>query len=189
MRFEYDLTRKQRFYLTFFELLPNLELIQEIWDLYRQDEYQDTLTYYESVSPFREHICGDSSVFGKICGIDPDMFDLYISPRQRYLSSIKIIGHPYFLCKVDKDKSYYDDSVHYFHRLMNTSQIKLTKIQKTRLLNRVVLYLLPEVMGFDSVIDDIMRYIFGMYKMYRDTKILNSHPIAIDRHSVLLKFE
>ena len=108
MAYEYELTNKKRFYLYLNTHLPNLDIIERLYKQWRKDEYQEILDYHESVSPFRPHPCGDSSVFGKICGIDPDMFDLYISPRQRYLSAVTIIGHPYFLCKVDKDKSYYD---------------------------------------------------------------------------------
>ena len=128
--YERSLTRKQRFFIIFFELLPNIELIHELWELYRKEEDRTTLAYHESVSPFRPHPCGDGCIINKIVGIDFDMLMMYMKPRKCWLAGLKMVGHPSFICKFTRKKEDIENCEHYFDALLREEQVKLLPLQK-----------------------------------------------------------
>ena len=70
--FECELTERQRFYLYISGILPNLELIQELWKRYKADQDIERLHYHNTISPFRPHPAGDSSLIQSVVGVDHD---------------------------------------------------------------------------------------------------------------------
>jgi len=190
MPFEYDLTTKQKFYLYLSIILPDLDIIQRLWVTYRRHEDNINLQFYQTISPFRPHPCGDASILEKIAGIDPDMYSIYMYPREHYLASIRMIGHSDFICQIKRKKAEIEDNVNYFDAILNEERgMKLPPLHKLRILDRVIMYLLTDAQGFEGEIDHIMQYLIAFYHMYRDTKILHAYPLAIDREGVLLRFE
>ena len=187
--FELELTRKQRFFLYLSVVLPDLDLVQRLWVAYKEYNHYVTLQFYENISPFRPHPCADGCIFGKVAGIDPDMLMMYIQPRKKFLASVKMIGHPYFICQIKRTKAELEDNVNYFDALMNEEQVKLSKLNKVRVLNRVIMYLSPEEQGFDDILVDLMHYLIAFFNMYKETKVLQAYPLAIDKHGILLRFE
>ena len=184
--FEFGLTEKQQFFLYLYQVCPNLELISEIWEHYRESDNKERRRFHVNISPYREHPCGDSSLFKRVGGfIDPDMFELYYLPRKKYLMSIKIIGKPYFLCQFTQEKTKLEESINYFEVLLNQEQIKLRPLQKTKMLEKVIDNLLET--GTD--IEGTIIYLYSFMLMYQAVKVLHTHPIGIDINGELCRFE
>jgi len=186
--FEEALTDKRQFYLYFSIVLPNIDLIHAIWHTYKKDIDEDILKFHQSISPFQAHPCGADSLFHPIGGfIDADIFDLYYEPRENYLQSIVIVGHPYFLCQFYRSKQEIEGSSGYFERLVNEEQIKLLHLKKVKVLEKAINRLLCSDSGL--IMDQVIRYLYTIYSMYNETKILSATPIAIDRDGKLCRFE
>tara|TARA_B100000287_G_C20346067_1_gene667801 strand:+ start:103 stop:669 length:567 start_codon:yes stop_codon:yes gene_type:complete len=185
--FEYELTEKQKFFLYLYQLLPNIELIRSIWKRYKLDLDKNILDYYNKISPFRDHPCGSDSILPKICGIDNDMFVIYISNRLPLLQTIKIVGHPLLICQLDVYKDELEKCRDYFDRILNSHQIKLSKLTRVRILNKIIRILENDTSMVDF--QCLINYIYTIYKMYSDMKILKAYPIAIDKDGKLLRFE
>ena len=186
--FEFGLTEKQRFFLYLYQLCPNIELIYQIWNQYKESAYKESKQFHINISPFREHPCGDSSVFTRVGGfIDPEMFDLYYLPRNNYLLSIEIIGKPYFICQFTQDKHTLEESFYYFEVLLNQEQLILRPLQKANILEKVIDKLVDEL--GDHYMDEIILYLYSFMKMYQEAKMLHIHPIGIDIHGELCRFE
>ena len=185
--FKYELTEKQKFFLYLYQKLPNIELIQAIWKQYKLDSDKSTLDYYNKISPFRDHPCGSDSIFPKVCGIDNDMFILYLTSKLPLLQTIKIVGHPLLICQLDVYKDELEKCRDYFDRILNSHQIKLSKLTRVRILNKII-----KILEDDTTVVDfqcLINYVYTIYKMYSDMKILKAYPIAIDKEGKLLRFE
>jgi hypothetical protein len=115
------------------------------------------------------------------------MFLDYYHVRESYLSSIKIVGHPDFICRIQKTKQDIESRENYFTSLINEPQIKLKVTEKINILHRVIEYLSQTKYKLNQ--DQIMRYITSIYNMYNNYKILFAYPIAIDRNGELCRFE
>ena len=185
--FEYELTEKQKFFLYLYQQLPNIEIIQDIWKRYKLDSDNSTLDYYNKISPFRDHPCGSDSILPKICGIDNDMFILYLTSKLPLLQTIKIVGHPLLICQLDVYKDELEKCRDYFDRILNSHQIKLSKLTRVRILNKIIRILENDTSMVDF--QCLINYIYTIYKMYSDMKILKAYPIAIDKEGKLLRFE
>ena len=186
--YEYGLNQKQAFYLYLYRLCPSLDILHILWDMYNKSNSQETLEYHQQISPFKSHPLGMDSLFHPVAGfIDPDVFLTYYTPRECYLLSIKMIGHPYFFCQLNKTYAELNQSSNYYQTLINEPQIKLRPLQKTRSLNRALQYLLDGYPLFTK--EQIMRYINSIYNMYSNNRILYAYPIAIDREGTLCRFE
>ncbi len=186
--FEYELTTKQKFYLYLYQRLPHVELIHELWNVYKIDRDKTILKYYEEISPFQSHPCGNDCLFHPVAGfIDPDIFMDYYNLRVNYLNCIQMIGHPYFFCQFKKSKEELESSKQYFTTIINEPQIKLSSIKKKRILDKAILYLYDQ--RYELTIDQIIRYLYSLYSMYKDIKVLYSYPIAIDVSDELCRFE
>ena len=163
-------------------------MIHIIWNLYVKGRDEDIVRYHQSISPFKPHPCGNDCIFHPIAGfIDPDMFLDYYAPREGYLISLEMIGHPLFICQFTRKKEDLEKSVNYFDTLINESQIKLSKIKKVKVLEKVIQYLSHRNYQLD--IEQIMRYLLSFYNMYKDVKILHAYPLAIDSENKLCRFE
>lgn len=185
--FEYELTEKQTFFLYLYQSLPNIEIIQEIWRQYKHDSDKKTLHFYNMISPLRDHPCGNDCLLPKICGIDNDIFIMYLTGRLPLLQSIKIAGHPLLICKLDVHKAELEKCRDYFDKILNLPQIKLSKLTRVKILNRII-----KILENDSIMVDfncLINYVYTIYKMYSDMKILKAYPIAIDKEGKLLRFE
>ena len=190
--FEQDLSEKQKFFLYLSIVLPNIELIRVIWELYRKEIDETILRYYNQVSPFQAHPCGNDNLFNALFHpirgfIDAEVFDLYYEPRENYLRGIVMIGHPWFLCKLCRTKEKIEESGAYFERLMNEEQLKLMPLRKVKVLELAINKLLYSECGL--TIDSVMKYLYTIYSMYNEIKILSATPIAIDIHGELCRFE
>jgi len=185
--FERELTQKGEFYL-YLSMCTTIDVIHMLWTMYVKDRNKDTLDYHTHISPFKAHACGNDSIFHAIGGfIDPDMFLDYYHPRENHLHCIKMIGHPYFICKFNRTKERIEESVHYFDTLINEPQIKLSKLQKRDVLETVIQHLADTKHNLTD--DQILRYLFSLYNMYMNMKILHSYPIAIDCKGNICRFE
>ena len=190
--FEQDLSEKQRFFLYLGIVLPNIELIRIIWEIYRKEIDETILKYYNQISPFQSHPCGNDNLFNALFHpiggfIDAEVFDLYYEPRENYLQSIVMVGHPYFLCQFHRSKDEIESEGSYFERMINEPQIKLMPLKKVKVLELSVNRLLCSDCGL--LIDPVIRYLYTIYSMYNENKILSATPIAIDIHGELCRFE
>ena len=163
-------------------------MIHIIWNLYVKGRDKDIVRYHQSISPFKQHPCGNDCIFHPVAGfIDPDMFLDYYVPREAYLISLEMIGHPLFICQFTRKKEDLEKSVNYFDTLINEPQIKLSKIKKVKVLEKVIHYLSHKNYQLD--IEQIMRYLLSFHNMYKDVKILHAYPLAIDCDGSLCRFE
>jgi len=186
--FEKELTTKQTFYILLYQLCPLIHIVDIFWNSYINHRDKDILDYYIRISPFRPHPCGSDSIFHKIAGfIDHDMFLYYYQSRETYLCCIKIIGNSDYICKFLRPKYYLEDCHNYFDLLLNEGRIKLLPLQKTKVLERVIIYL--STVKYNLTIEQVIRYIYSCYKMYKNIKILHAYPIAIDSNNELCRFE
>jgi len=185
--FNYELTEKQKFYLYLYSVCPAIVILDILWKHYITDRDISNRNYHIKISPFKPQPCGYNLLKCSSGYIDPDMFIDYYQPREHYLTSIKIIGHPYFLCKVNKTKEELEQSVHYFTALINEPQIKVTISQKIKILSMAIQYLSER--RYQLKQDQIMRYIFSCFTMYNNHRILFAYPIAIDSNGILCRFE
>ena len=190
--FEQDLSEKQRFFLYLGIVLPNIELIRIIWEIYRKEIDETILKYYNQISPFQAHPCGNDNLFNALFHpiggfIDAEIFDLYYEPRENYLRSIIMIGHPYFLCQFHRGKDEIERSGAYFERLINEAQIKLTPLRKVKVLELAINKLLCS--DCELLLCPVIKYLYTIYSMYNENKILSATPIAIDRNGKLCRFE
>ncbi len=169
-------------------MCPAIEILHLLWKDYILYRDRDIRVFHIQNSPFKPHPCGYDSMFKSVCGyIDPDMFLDYYHVRESYLSSIKIVGHPYFICRIQKTKEELESSVHYFTSLINEPQIKLKLSEKIKVLHRVIGYLSQTKYKLNQ--DQIMRYIISIFNMYNNYRILFAYPIAIDINNELCRFE
>ena len=186
--FETELTEKQRFYLYLFSVCPSVEMIHILWKLYKNDIDNEVFNYYKEISPFMPHPCGNDCLFHPVAGfIDPDIFMEYYVPRENYLSCISMIGHPDFICQYSRKKEELEQSIHYFDALINEEKLKLTKLNKVKVLESVITYLSET--KYSLTIDQIMRYLQSFYNMYKDMKILRGHSLGVDSDFELCRFE
>ena len=194
--FDQELSEKQRFFLYLSIVLPNIELIHAIWDTYKKGIDEDILSYHTSISPFQPHPNGNDNFFNALFHpiggfIDAEIFDLYYEPRENYLQSIVMVGHPYFLCQFHRSKQEIEGSPYthcnYFDRLVNEEQIKLLPLKKVKVLEKAINRLLCSDCGL--TMDPVIRYLYTIYSMYNEKKILSATPIAIDRRGKLCRFE
>ena len=194
--FDQELSEKQRFFLYLSTVLPNIDIIHAIWHTYKKGIDEDILRYHNQISPFQAHPSGNDNLFNAlfhpIAGfIDAEIFELYYEPRENYLQSIVIVGHPYFLCQFYRSKQEIEDSDcttgSYFDRLVNEEQIKLLPLKKVKVLEKAIDRLLCSDCGL--TMDPVIRYLYTIYSMYNEKKILSATPIAIDRRGKLCRFE
>jgi len=186
--FETKLTNKQKFYLYLYIMCPSIEILDILWDEYMGHALIETRKYHIQISPFKPHPCGYDSIFKPACGyIDPDMFLDYYQPRESYLSSIKLIRHPYFICKFNCTKDSLENNYNYFTNLINEPQYKVTKLQKVKILEKAIHYLQSD--RYPLNLDQVMRYIMSCYNMYCNNRVLYAYPIAIDTNGELCRFE
>lgn len=163
-------------------------MIHLLWAHYVKDRNTSILNYHLSISPFRPHPCGNDCIFHPVAGfIDPDMFLDYYVPRESYLISLEMIGHPWFICQFTRKKKDLERSIHYFDTLINESQIKLNIVKKVKVLEKVIQHL--SCKEYQLNIEQIMRYLLSLYNMYRDVKVLHGYPLAIDSEDKLCRFE
>ena len=189
--FEKELTEKQKFYLYLSSLCPSIEIIHKLWELYKLDIDKEILDYHVSITPFKPHPCGNDCIFHPVAGfIDPDIFLNYYSPRENYLTSLQMIGHPDFICQYSRTKAVLEKCDNYFDILINEEKIKLTKLNKVRVLEMVINYLSNiKYSRLTLRIDQIMRYLQSFFNMYKDMKILRAHSLAVDSEFQLCQFE
>ena len=187
--FEYGLTRKQTFFLYLSAVLPDIDLVHELWKLYRQDEDKSILEYHESISPFRPHPAGDTCLINRIAGIDHDMLLMYMHPRKCWLAALRMVGHPDFICGFKRKKEDISNCVNYFDTLLREEQEKLLPLEKVHILNRVIMYLMPEEQGFHSHVTEIMVYLRAFFNQYKNVRISHGYPLAVDSEGVLMRFE
>ena len=186
--FEYELSEKQKFYLTLYQLCPSIDILHILWKQYCNNNYKIIIEYYTEISPFKEHPCGNDSIFVPVAGlVDPDMFLAYYKPRENYLRSIKMFGHPWFICQFYRNKEIIETSINYFDSLINEPQKKLINLSKVSVLNKVIVYL--NNARYSLTIDQIIRYLFNLYCMYKDNRVLHAYPLAIDCNGNLCRFE
>jgi len=182
--FEIYLTEKQKFYLYLFMVCPSLDIIHLLWNTYVKNRDDEIKAFHDKVST---HPCGNDSLFYNIVGsIDPDIFMEYYIPREPFLLSIKLIGHPDFLCKFGKSKSELESSIYYFDRVLNEPQIKLKAMDKKNVLDLVINKLLYDVHLYPQ---NIISYLTTIFNTYKNIKILHAYPIAIDIDGQLCRFE
>ena len=163
-------------------------MIHIIWKLYVKDRDKDILIYHQSISPFKQHPCGNDSIFHPIGGfIDAEIFDLYYEPREKYLRGIMMVGHPWFLCQFHRSKEEIERTGAYFNRLINEEQLRLMPLKKVKVLELAINRLLYS--ECDLTIESVMKYLYTIYSMYNENKILSATPIAIDIHGELCRFE
>ena len=185
--FEFSLSEKSRFYLYLYTVCPSIDIIHTLWKGYIKDRDIDILKYHEKISPFQPHPCGNDSLFRNIGFVDPDIFMTYYVPRENYLQSIKMIGHPYFLCQFKRPKQELETSIYYFDTLINEQQIKLKTMKKKDVLELAIQKLLCE--EYKLTLNNVMIYLLSFFNMYRDTKVLHGYPIGIDCEGTLCRFE
>ncbi len=183
--FEKDLTEKQKFYLYLFEKCPIPYIIDDLWKQYTIDKHKKTLSYYQSISPYRGHPCGNDSISLPIGGfIDPDMFYEYYIPRQNYLLSIKFIGDPWFICQFYRTKEVLESYSNYYDVLINEQAKKISRSKKKRVLDKVI-----DKLSYDLDINQIYEYLLCHYNTYKNKSILHGYPLAVDCDGELCKFE
>ena len=172
-------------------MCPSIEVIHKLWELYKLDIDKEILDYHVSITPFKPHPCGNDCIFHPVAGfIDPDIFLNYYSPRENYLTSLQMIGHPDFICQYSRTKAVLEQSENYFDILINEEKIKLTKLNKVRVLEMVINYLSNiKYSRLTLRIDQIMRYLQSFFNMYKDMKILRAHSLAVDSEFQLCQFE
>ena len=189
--YDTELSTKQQFYLYLYQVCPSIDIIDILWKNMIELNDACTLEYYKSVSPFKPHPNGTDSIFKAHCGfIDSDVFLQYYQERENYLNAIKIVGHPDFICKFTRPKEELERNTDYLTTLINEQQLKLTKLQRVKVLENIIMYLLR--INFNICrrdIDQIMRYITNRYKMYISLRGLYAYPIGIDSNNELCKFE
>lgn len=186
--FETELTEKQRFYVYLYSVCPSIDLIHKLWELYKVDIDDEILNYHKEISPFKSHPCGNDCLFHPVAGfIDPDIFMEYYVPRENYLSCISMVGHSDFICQYPRKKEELEQYVNYFDALINEEKLKLTKLNKVKVLESVITYLSKT--KYSLTIDQIMRYLQSFYNMYKDMKILNAHSLGVDSEFQLCRFE
>jgi len=125
----------------------------------------------------------------RIGGVDYDMMMYYLQPRRVYLECIRMIGHPYFICKFTRKKHIIESCHNYYDALLNEQQVKLLPLKKTHILNRVITFLSAEEYGLDDMICEIILYLSGLYNQYKQTKVLHAYPLSVDANNILMKFE
>ena len=113
----------------------------------------------------------------------------YMKPRKCWLSGLKMVGHVDFICQFTRKKEDIENCEHYFDALLREEQVKLLPLEKVSILNRVIMYLLPEEQGFDSHITDIMVYLIAFFNQYRNRSLLHTYPLAVDSLGVMMRFE
>lgn len=189
--FETELTQKQKFYLYLFNVCPSIEIIHILWNLYKTDIDKTILDYHVSITPFKPHPCGNDCIFHPIGGfIDPDIFLDYYTPRENYLTSLQMIGHSDFICQYTRKKEVLEQSNNYFDALINEEKLKLTKLNKVKVLEMVIKYLSEtKYSRLTLTIDQIMRYLQSFFNMYKDMKILKAHSLGVDSEFQLCRFE
>lgn len=186
--FEYELTQKQEFFLIFHQLGLALDIIKSLWSVYRYQIDQDSLKYHIDNCPYKNHPAGNDSLFKSVGGfIDPDIFLDYYIPRESYLLSIKMIGHSWFFSQIDCEKDEIENRSNYFTHLINQPLIKLRKLHRARILEKVIQHLRQYY--YHLSMDHIMRYIWSLYTMYKNNRVLCAYPICIDNNNELLRFE
>lgn len=186
--YENELKPKQKFYLYLYEVCPSIEIIDILWKLYIQLNDEEVLKFYQSISPFQPHPSGNDCIFKTVCGyIDSDIFVQYYKERENILKSIKIVGDPYFLCKYSRTKDEMEDTPNYFANLINEPQIKLSRLNRCKVFEKVILYLL--ITHHMMNIDQVIAYIATRRLMYNNMKVLFAYPIGIDCNNVLCQFE
>lgn len=186
--YEYELRTKQKFYLYLYEVCPSIEIIDILWNLYIQLNNEAVLKFYQSISPFQPHPCGNDCIFKTVCGyIDSDVFVQYYKERENILKSIKIVGDPYFLCKYTRARDEMENTPNYFANLINESQIKLSKLNRCKVFEQVILYLFTT--HYHMNIDQVIAYLSTRQIMYNNMKVLFAYPIGIDCNDELCQFE
>jgi len=186
--YEYELRTKQKFYLYLYEVCPSIEIIDILWKLYIQLNDEEVLKFYQSISPFQPHPSGNDCIFKTVCGyIDSDVFVQYYKERENILKSIKIVGDPYFLCKYSRTKDELEDTLNYFANLINEPQIKLSRLNRCKVFEQVILYLLTSHHMMN--IDQVIAYLSTRQIMYNNMKVLFAYPIGIDCNNELCQFE
>ena len=101
-----------------------------------------------------------------------------------------MIGHPDFICQYSRTKAVLEKCDNYFDILINEEKIKLTKLNKVRVLEMVINYLSNiKYSRLTLRIDQIMRYLQSFFNMYKDMKILRAHSLAVDSEFQLCQFE
>jgi len=186
--FEKGLSEKGKFYLYLSIVCPYLDIIHILWKQYKYDLNEEAIRFYQSISPFQDHPCGNDCILHPVGGfIDPDIFLEYYNPRQSYLISIEMIGHPDFICQYKQTKALLEQSHHYFDTLLNEPKQKIIKLKKVKVLEMVINYL-SETRNNLSI-DQIMQYLLSFFNMYKDMKILHAHSLAVDSNFQLCRFE
>ena len=184
--FEKELSQKQSFYLFLYQLCPSIDILHKLWKLYKEYSDKEIVEFHKTISPYKQHPCGNDSMFRTVGGfIDPDIFLDYYFPREKFLLGIKIIGHPLFICQFTRTKEQIEDCINYDQVIINETQKKLTPCKKVNVLNRCIDHLIIHRMD----VNQIMRYLYSHYKMYKENRILISYPIGIDINDKLCRFE
>lgn len=112
---------------------------------------------------------------------------MYLTNKLPLLQTIKIVGHPLLICQLDVHKADLEKCRDYFDRVLNSPQIKLSKLTRVKILNKII-----KLLENDTIMVDhqcLINYVYTIYKMYSDMKILKAYPIAIDKEGKLLRFE
>ena len=197
--YEQSLSEKQRFFLYLSIVLPNIDIIHALWDTYKKGIDEDILRYHNQISPFQVHPSGTDNLFNALFHpiggfIDAEIFDLYYEPRENYLQSIVMVGHPYFLCQFYRRTQEIEDAgctpCNYFDRLVNEEQIKLLPLKKVKVLEKAIDRLLCcNSRSRGLTLDPVISYLYTIYSMYNEVKILSATPIAIDSEGKLCRFE
>ena len=186
--YEYELMPKQKFYLYLYEVCPSIEIIDILWKLYIQLNDEEILKFYQSISPFQPHPSGNDCIFKTVCGyIDSDIFVQYYKERENILKSIKIVGDPYFLCKYTRARDEMENTPNYYANLINEPQIKLSRLNRCKVFEQVILYLFT-IHGHMNI-DQVIAYIATRQLMYSNMKVLFAYPIGIDCNDILCQFE
>lgn len=185
--YEYELTQKQKFYLYLYSVCPSIDILDFLWKSYTYDNLQTAIEFHDNLNPLKIIPIYDK-VYHKIYGfIDPDRFMIYYKPRENYLLSVKVLRNPDFICKLDISREELETSCNYFDRLINQPTLKLTNSKKTRVLEMVIQSLSKG--SYNLTLDQIVRYIYSMYNMYNNVRILRATPLAIDNQGKLCRFD
>lgn len=178
MSFQYELTTKQRFYLYLFQVCPLISIIDILWRLYKDESDKLILQDYSEIM-LNEFTNNKISV-------KTDKFTSYFTKASIYLYPLQMIGHPYFICKINTTNEILNQYHNYYDGLLNQTQLKLRYSEKIIIMNRVIHNLLD---FYSTNIEEVISYLLSLYYMFTNNRLLHSYPLAVDINNNLCRFE
>ena len=115
-----------------------------------------------------------------------DKFTSYFTKASIYLYPLQMIGHPYFICKINTTNEILNQYHNYDDGLLNQTQLKLRYSEKIIIMNRVIHNLLD---FYSTNIEEVISYLLSLYYMFTNNRLLHSYPLAVDINNNLCRFE